>query len=86
MQGFVVDGHGRHNGNLALDQFLHEGVLFEDGCIRPARRTIEFGHQRRAVFDTDLVHAVLVAVERQQATIAAQADTLQCVQHAVWSE
>ena len=66
-----------------LGQLLHEGVFFEYRGIRPALGTIEFRHQRRAFFHADLIDAVLVAVECQQAAVAAEAYAFQRVQHTI---
>ena len=76
----------RNDGDLELDQLLHECMFFKDGAITPTCGAIELGDQRLVVFDADLIHAVLVTIEGKQTTIATQADTLQCVEHAVGGE
>jgi hypothetical protein len=61
-------------------------VFFEDGGVAPAARPVELGDQRRVVFDADLVDAVFIAVQRQQAAVAAQADAVEGVEHAVGAQ
>ena len=41
-------------------------MFLEDGGGRPALRAVELDYDRLAPLDADLVHAVFVAVERQQ--------------------
>jgi hypothetical protein len=69
--------------DLLLRELQREAVLFEDLRIAPARRPVELGHRGRAVFQHHLEHAVLVRVELQDAPVAAQADALQRVEHAL---
>src|SRR3989338_2340311 len=86
MQRFAVKRQRGHDGNFALDQFLHKGMLFKYGSIRPAQWTVEFRHQRCAFFHADLIDAVLVAIERKQTPIAAQTDAFQRIQYAIRGE
>src|SRR5690606_16086433 len=46
-------------------QLSAELMLFANGCIAPALRAVELGDQRCLAFDADLIHTVLVAVQRQ---------------------
>jgi len=80
------------DGDLAFRQFQRKGVVLEDLRVAPALRPVELGHHHgrpRAfrpagiVLQKDLEDAVLVAVERQQPAVAAQADALQRVEHRV---
>ena len=71
----LVDERGHHRQFL-FQQFSTEGMLFEDLRVAPATRAIELGDQRVAVFDADLINAVLVGVEGQDAAIAAMAQGL----------
>jgi hypothetical protein len=56
-------------------------VFLEDLLPRPALRAIELGDERRPVFHAHLIDTVLVAVERQDAGIGGDADTLHGFQH-----
>jgi hypothetical protein len=76
----------RDDRDLALGELGDERVLFVDLCVGPARRPVELRHDRRAFFQEDLVDAVLVAVERDHAPVAAQADGLERVEDDVGSE
>ena len=83
VQRAPVDAGGRHDRNLLLRQLFHEGVFLEDGGLAPAPWPVELDDHRRSLFQADLVDAVLVAVERQQAAVAVQADALDGLQHRV---
>ena len=75
-QGLAAQLEGRHHGHLGLEQLAREPVLLEDLRVAPAAGAIELGdHQPGTLvgLDADLVHAVLVAVEREEAAVAAQA-------------
>lgn len=63
VQRAAVERSRGHRRNLARGEFGDERMLFENRVVRPARRAIELRDDRRAVFDTDLVDAVFVAVE-----------------------
>src|SRR5271169_4471201 len=86
VQRFAIQLQGWNHRNFPLDKFLHEGVFFKYGGITPARRAIELRHQRRPFFHADLIHAVLIAVERQQAAITAEAHAFQRIQYAIGSQ
>ena len=45
-------------------------MFFLDCRVAPASRPIEFRDDRVAVFDTDLVNAVFVTVQREEASVA----------------
>jgi hypothetical protein len=72
--------HHRHLHGFELGQ---EGVLLQDGRVAPAPRAIELDDHRLAFFAADAVDAVFVAVQGQQATVAAQADAVDGLQHAL---
>jgi hypothetical protein len=55
-------------------------MLLANRRIAPALRTVELRHHRIAVLDPDLVDAILVAVERQDASVAAMPHRLQSVE------
>src|SRR5688572_17605959 len=63
-QGLPTARQGCYDRNLALGQFQSEGVLLKNGRIQPARRPIEFRHQRSAFIEIDEIDAVLETVER----------------------
>src|SRR6267143_2963340 len=63
----VLAGKGRRDDrNFMLRQFFCEGMLFRDLPRAPAAGAVELEHHRAAVFQPDLVDAVLVAVERSE--------------------
>src|SRR3989449_11211772 len=63
----MLAGKGRRDDrNFMLRQFFCEGMLFRDLPRAPAPGAVELEHDRAAVFQPDLVDAVLVAVEREQ--------------------
>jgi hypothetical protein len=70
VQGLAVVDQRRDHRHLDVGQFEGELVFFEDGFVGPALRTVELGDQRLGVFDADLIDAVLIAVERQNARVA----------------
>ncbi len=82
-EGLAVENERRHDGNLVAVELRGEGVLLEDLRVGPARRTVELGHDLRAVLHAHLIDAVLVAVQRIEPAVAAQAQALERVQHHV---
>src|SRR3569833_2927834 len=71
-QCFAADLHrGRHR-QLSSRHFRGKLMLFGDLVIRPALRTIEFQHEV-AARTAQLIHPVLVAVEREEAAIDIEA-------------
>ena len=54
--------------------------------IAPARRAVELRDHRRRVVAPSLVDAILVAVERDQPAVAAHADAVERVEHAIGGE
>src|SRR5690606_28821734 len=58
-------------------EFGGEPVLLEDRIVAPASRTIELRHHRRLVLDSYAIHAVLVAVQREEAPVAVEAQVFQ---------
>ena len=72
-QRFAVDLYRGGNWKLSGRHFRGKLVLFGDLAIRPALRTIEFQHEV-ATRTAQLIHPVLVAVEREQASIDIEAD------------
>src|SRR5579864_2692500 len=79
----TFDGDRCDRGNFRRSQFADERMLLEDRFVGPPRRPIEFRDDRRRVVARYLVNAILVAVERKQASVAANADTVERVEHAV---
>src|SRR5690606_15263837 len=55
----------RLHGNLCVGELEREAVLLADRGVAPAPRPIELRDERLALLDAHLVHAVLIAVERQ---------------------
>src|SRR6056297_669477 len=62
---------------------MAECMFFKNLRVAPAFRPVEFGDDRFGVFYADLVDAVLVAVQRQQAGIARIAARLDRRDHPV---
>src|SRR5207244_7391451 len=72
--------------DFAPGELVREGVLFIDLRVAPAARPIELRHHHRAVFQPDLVDAVLVAIEAQQAPVGAQAGRGDAIEHHIWRQ
>ena len=62
----TINFHGCYNRQIVVDQFLGEGMLFQNLRPGPAVRAIELDDDRVCLFDAHLIDAVLVAVEREQ--------------------
>ncbi len=80
VQRHAVAKQGRHHRNFLRGQFTGKGVFLANRGIGPAARTIEFGDHRLAILDADLIHPILVAVERQHPAVAAMAHRLDRIQ------
>ena len=52
----------------------------------PALRAVELHHHRHGLLDADLIDAILEAVQRQQAAVAAQPGALDCVENHIGGE
>src|SRR5262245_40159512 len=76
----------RDDRNLALGELERERVLLVDLSVGPARRAVELGDHDGPVFEIDLVHAVFVAVQREEAPVAAHAGRLERVEHGIGRE
>jgi hypothetical protein len=76
--------HGRH---FRGGQLGDERVLFKDLRVAPAARAVELGDDEArgsgCVLDADLEHPVLVAVQCQQRSGAAQAGGLDRIEHRI---
>ena len=72
MQAGAAQHQGRNDRQVAGREFGDEGVFLGDRGVTPALRPVELGHHRFTVVETDLVDAVLVAVQGQQTTVAAK--------------
>ena len=66
----------RHDRNLRGRELQREAVLLGDRRGTPALRPVKLRDQRRAALDADLVHAVLVAVQRKDAPVGDVAERL----------
>lgn len=85
-QRLAVMHQRRHQWYFAFGQLGRVGVLFEDRLVAPAAGAIELGDQRLAVFDAYLVDPVLVAIERQHAGVAEEADAFHGVEDQIGRE
>jgi hypothetical protein len=79
----VARRHGRH---LGVGELANERMLLADLRVAPAAGTVELDDDRRAVVEHRLVDAVLVAPERDQAAVAANADGLEGIEDEVGRE
>ena len=70
----IVTTDWRRHGQLRVRQFERERVFLADRRVGPAERAIELQHPQRAVLVTQLIDAVLVAVERKQPSRRLQSD------------
>ncbi len=82
-RGAGHERHRRHHGNLGFGENLRKDMLFQNRRIRPALRPVELGNQRRAVVHANLINAILVAVQGEQTTVAAQADCIKRIENQV---
>src|SRR5277367_4215674 len=80
VQRYALSDQGRHHRNLLRRQFAGKCMLLANGRVGPAGRPVELGHDGRAVLDPDLIHPVLVAVERQYPAVAAKPNRLDRIQ------
>ena len=69
-QRAAVVHFGRDHRDLGAREFERELVFLENRRRRPAPGPIELDDDRPALLAPHLVHAVLVAVERQDAAVA----------------
>ena len=69
-----------------IKEFLRKRVLFLNLLPRPALGAIKFHDHRLGILNADLVHAVLVAIQREQAQIAPQTNRLNTADHAIWRQ
>src|SRR6202165_53689 len=83
----MLAGKGWRDGRyFMLRQFPGKGMFFGDLRRAPAARTVELQHHCSAVFQPDLVDAVLVAVQREQPAVGAKAGAVAGVEHDVGRE
>ena len=54
---------------IGFEQLMGKCVFFHDRIVTPTLRPVELGYQRAAIGETDLVNAILIAVERRNATV-----------------
>ena len=87
MQGLtVIKRNRRHHRNFTLEQLGDELVLFENLRITPAPRAVKLGDHRWPVVEADLIDAIFVGVQRQQATITGEASVFHRVKHGIGGE
>ena len=61
-------------------------MLLADLGVRPALGAVELDHQRGARSETDLVHAVLVAIERHQSPVADEPQRFDRIEDNRWRQ
>jgi hypothetical protein len=81
-----VDIHRRHYRYLVLVQVTGQSMLLVDLFETPASRPVKLGDHRFPVVDSDLVNAVLVAVEREYPGVAEATGGLDRTDHPIRSE
>ena len=73
--------------DFGIHQLSCECVFLKNLFLAPSPRTIKLRHHRGMavvrVLQVNLVHAVFVRAQPQQAAVAMQADTGQCIEHHV---
>lgn len=86
MQRQAVVLKRRDDRNFLRREIDGELVLLEDRGIAPAARAIELGDDGRTILDTDLVDAILVAVQRMNAAITSEAGALDTFDYGIRKE
>jgi len=66
-QTLAIATNGRGHRQLGGDEFEGEFMFLADLGIGPACRPVELQHPERAVVVAELIDAIFVAVEREQA-------------------
>jgi hypothetical protein len=83
VQGDAVALEGRDHRNFPLLELQRVPMLLENRLVAPAARPVELGDDRLRVLQPDAVDAVLVAVEREEAAVAREAQFLERLQDVV---
>lgn len=81
MQGLAGQDEWSDYGNFEVCQFAGKCVLLENRGIAPAQRAVEFCDDRVVVLDAEAIDPVFVAVECEEATVAAKAETFDRIYH-----
>ena len=76
----------RNHGHLMREEFGGECVFLQNLRVAPAIRAVELADDRFAFFLPDLINPILVAVQRQQAAVAAPACSLDGVEQRIGRE
>ena len=66
-----------------VHQLQGKPVFFIYLLIAPAARPVKFGDHGHVVFDADLIDAVFIGIECNQAQVAAQALGLHAIDHGI---
>ena len=77
VKGGAVDDQRRDDRNLLFCKFRGETVFLEYRLIGPAVRAVELRDDSVILVDADLVNAILVAVQGEQASVAVEAQVFQ---------
>ena len=83
LQCRTVNFHRCNNGETVTNQFLRKGMLFQNLLAGPTPWPIELDDDWFGFLEAHLIDAILVAVQREQAQVTAQANGLDAVDHAV---
>lgn len=73
MQRSALQRQRRHRRNFRAGQIQSELMFLTDLCGAPALRAVKLHYVAPAIFVYKLIDAVLIAVQRRQAGIDAQA-------------
>ena len=79
-------GERRDDRYLPLRQFPGKSVFLQDLRVGPALRAIKLDDQWRPLFHPDLVHAIFVTVQPEQATVGRKTNACERVEGAVGRE
>ena len=77
VQGVAVNAAGWDNRQFGRAELQCKRMFFENGSIAPASRAIKLGDHGFVIFNADLIDAVFIAVEREEATVTAQRQPLE---------
>lgn len=86
VERLCLDRKRRNDRYVVFGERQRECVLFVDGVVAPAPRPVELGNDGSGAVDPDLVHAVFVAVQRQQAAVTVKTERLERSQYVVGLE
>ena len=84
MQRFSRQFEWFNDRNFLFREFRGELVFLEDGSVTPAAGPIKLCDDRFIIFDSDLINAILIAVEREEPAVAPKAEAVDGRQNVIW--